>query len=455
VKRLLLTLAVAACATSALTSFAQGGAPGKRVGWAGVTVALPASWHAMQLAAPAGVPIDVDPVARIAAASGPISFGRGCGEFPYSFPSTAVALVVLEWTRPTPGAFPKRPPRFTPKTLPIHRPPAVECFNGPAGSTEFTDRGRRFDAFLLLGRHARTALADRARAVLNTLSVVSRKPKARRSSAAYPAVNGTIAYKCGNSICLMRPDGSKNRTLLRGRPSPQWSPTFSPDGLTLAFRGYYGFNEGDYALYVSGTNGCAVRELTGGASDPAWSPDGNWIAFDNAGGGEIWKVRRDGTGLTRIASAGRTYGNSFPAWSPDGKQIVFVRYRTGSDQLWLMRSDGGHKTPLLRSVQVSEQAPAWSHDGRQIAFVARQGQTFWIDAVDANGSSLRRLTAGQTDAWNPVWLPHGIGIAFLRGFGGTGNLYVMRPDGKDTHKIAALATFEFDLTTAPLPRQAC
>jgi hypothetical protein len=163
------------CVVVAVSSAAQGRGATSRVGWAGVTVNLPAGWHAMQLAVPAGVTIDVDPVARIAAASGPISFGNGCGEFPYSFPDTAVALVVLEWTRPTPGAFPHRPAQFTSKTLPVHRPPAVECFNGPAGSTEFTEHGRRFDAFLLLGRHAPSALADQARAVLDTLSVVSRK----------------------------------------------------------------------------------------------------------------------------------------------------------------------------------------------------------------------------------------------------------------------------------------
>jgi hypothetical protein len=146
-----------------------------RVGWAGVTIRLPAGWHAMSLAVPPGVRIEVNPVARIVAASGPVSFGNhGCGEFPYAFPSDGVALVVLEWLHRWQGVFRPRPARFTSKTLPIHAAPAVECFNGPAGSVEFIDNGRRFDAFLLLGRHAPSRLAERARAVLDTLSV--RKP---------------------------------------------------------------------------------------------------------------------------------------------------------------------------------------------------------------------------------------------------------------------------------------
>jgi len=173
-RSVLLMALVTICAAGALSSKAQGGQPTSRIGWAGVTISLPSGWHSLSLAVPPAVPIEVDPVARIVAASGPVSFGNhGCGEFPYAFPSTAVAVVVLEWRHRSKGVFPRRPARFTSKKLPIQAPPAVECFNGPAGSAEFIDNGRRFDAFLLLGRRASPRLADRARAVLDTLTVAT------------------------------------------------------------------------------------------------------------------------------------------------------------------------------------------------------------------------------------------------------------------------------------------
>jgi hypothetical protein len=140
-----------------------------RVGQAGVTVALPTGWHNIPLVLPAATDGN-DPVTRIVLASGPVSFGQ-CNDVSYVFPRDAVAIVVLEWRRPTPGRFASRPRRFTPRNLPVRAPPAVECHAGPGGSVQFEDHGRRFAAFVLLGPSAPTTLAARARAVLDTLRV--------------------------------------------------------------------------------------------------------------------------------------------------------------------------------------------------------------------------------------------------------------------------------------------
>jgi hypothetical protein len=112
-------------------------------------------------------------VTRIVAASGAFDLTKtGCNVATYRFPSTTVGIVVVEWVRRKPGArFPPRPRRFTSRTLPVLPPPAIECFGGPGGSVEFADRGRRFAAYVLLGRHAPRRLILRARAVLDTLRV--------------------------------------------------------------------------------------------------------------------------------------------------------------------------------------------------------------------------------------------------------------------------------------------
>jgi hypothetical protein len=155
----------------------RAGASPPRVGGAGVTVALPHGWHSWTPTGPPG-PV-VDPLTRIVAISAPFRFAAsGCQIAGYSFPSNAVALVVVEWRgRANPGAhFAPRPRHFTARSLPLRAPPAIECFNGPGGSVQFVDHGRTFGAYILLGSHAPASLADRARAVLQTLRVQPARP---------------------------------------------------------------------------------------------------------------------------------------------------------------------------------------------------------------------------------------------------------------------------------------
>jgi hypothetical protein len=149
-----------------------------RAGSGGVTVALPSGWHS---ARPDQGSV-TNPLTRLVVSSGTVAprltgtcHSQVSG---YTFPATAVAIVVVEWTRPIGGVKigigPKRPPRFTAANLPIHRPPIIECFAGPGGSAEWAERGHSFAAYVLLGRKARRTLAARARAVLDTLRVSPR-----------------------------------------------------------------------------------------------------------------------------------------------------------------------------------------------------------------------------------------------------------------------------------------
>jgi hypothetical protein len=149
-----------------------------RVGSGGVTVALPPGWHAVTPIHSTSYP---QPVTRLVVSSGPIG-QRLTGTChtqvaDYTFPPTAVAIVVLEWTKPLAGIKigigPRRPRRFTAKNLPVVRP-EIECFGGPGGSAQWSERGHTFGAYVLLGRKAPTVLAARARAVLDTLRVAPR-----------------------------------------------------------------------------------------------------------------------------------------------------------------------------------------------------------------------------------------------------------------------------------------
>lgn len=138
-----------------------------RAGSAGMTVALPAGWHST---GPADGNV-IDPLTRIAVSSGPLQARDvPCQIARYAPSPKGVSLVVVEWKR-SDGRRGRRPPRFTWRSLPLQRAPALACHDGPGGSVHFQDRGRLVGAYVLLGRAAPQALADAARRVLGTLVV--------------------------------------------------------------------------------------------------------------------------------------------------------------------------------------------------------------------------------------------------------------------------------------------
>jgi hypothetical protein len=148
-----------------------------RAGSAGVTVALPPGWHSVR---PDQGPV-TNPLTRLVVSSGPIRWdliGRCQTQVAsYVFPKTAAAIVVVEWTKPIGGmkigAGPGRPRHFTAANLPV-RLGQIECFPGRGGSVQFAARGHTFAAYVMLGTKAPARLADRARAVLDTLRIAPR-----------------------------------------------------------------------------------------------------------------------------------------------------------------------------------------------------------------------------------------------------------------------------------------
>ena len=156
--------------TALLAALAGASAPlgERRVGRAGVTVALPAGWYSAR----AGGSSLTDPVTRVAVSSAPFRdrnprcFSRLAS---YAPPPRGVSLVIVEWRQlhqgdPLPGPL-------AGQTLALQPPPAIECFGGAGGGVFFAERARRFAAYVLLGRRAPPVLAEQARAVLATLAV--------------------------------------------------------------------------------------------------------------------------------------------------------------------------------------------------------------------------------------------------------------------------------------------
>ena len=89
-------------------------------------------------------------------------------------------------------------------------------------------------------------------------------------------------------------------------------------------------------------------------------------------------------------------------------------------ELYVMNADGSTVVRLTNNA-VEESAPAWSPDGTRIAFVRTKSCFYYCTSelfvMNADGTNERMLPSnGTTDVFNgdPSWAPNGLSIAFTR-----------------------------------------
>jgi Tol biopolymer transport system component len=188
----------------------------------------------------------------------------------------------------------------------------------------------------------------------------------------------TVAYQDGaGGIFVSRADGSHLRRVARQGAS---EPALSPNGRLLAF-----VKTG--RIWIVGTNGRALRQLTSGRNDrdPDWSPNGAtlaFVSFSSRGSGLFIQSLR---GRRRLLVRG---DSSYPRWSPDGRSIAYPHFGSGSrakNGIYVVRRDGRRSRLVVRGASVF----AWSPDGRRLAF--RDGSPA-LGIVGVDGRGLKRLT---------------------------------------------------------------
>ena len=99
------------------------------------------------------------------------------------------------------------------------------------------------------------------------------------------------------------------------------SPSFSPDGKTIAYVTNLGGLPQVWTVDAAGGYPQLVTAFDDAVGSVQWSPDGAWLAFTLAPGGgmneQVYLVRPDGTGLKRLTDGGKETNRLGP-WSHDG-----------------------------------------------------------------------------------------------------------------------------------------
>lgn len=92
------------------------------------------------------------------------------------------------------------------------------------------------------------------------------------------------------------------------------------------------------------------------------SPDGQTLVFDLLG--DLYVLPIEG-GKAKALTRGMAFDTQ-PRFSPDGRHIVFVSDRDGSENVWLMKTDGSSATKLTSGKDTVFISPEWTPDGDAI-----------------------------------------------------------------------------------------
>jgi Tol biopolymer transport system component len=225
----------------------------------------------------------------------------------------------------------------------------------------------------------------------------------------------TIAFWSGpqgGDLTLMDGDGG-NQRVIASRVTMEGDRgeriAWTPDGSALSFGRTTGCAEATYCKYRIATiksdgNDLVTTRVRG--IDVAYSPAGRWMAVERGGCGGIDEMPVSGGRRQPLVVSTRSgkqclHGGFEPAYSPDGRNLAFIDitihpFRTTIvSRLAVMNL----RTRKVRQLAWATGAPSWSPDGRFIVFENPQG----VFVVGSSGGRARRVVwGGEGPSWQAV-----------------------------------------------------
>jgi len=253
---------------------------------------------------------------------------------------------------------------------------------------------------------------------------------------AYISVLGHLPNKSFRLI-VADSDGENPRVVMQSN-EPLMSPSWSPDGQSLA---YVSFEDRLPSVYVQQLRSGERRRVSARAGvnqAPAWSPDGKKLALTLStrdGNLDVYILDLATDALTRITDDPGI--DTEPQWSKDGQNLYFTSDRAGGPQIYRMGIQPGDKPRRLTFQGTYNARSRVSPDESQLAFVTQEDGAYHIATMDLKGrGDTQVLTRGRFDV-SPSYAPNGAMIIYAGRDRGRGILALVSADGRFQERLVS------------------
>lgn len=263
-----------------------------------------------------------------------------------------------------------------------------------------------------------------------------------------PPLTGMIAFtrslaSDSMDVFLMKADGS-GQLNLTNHPANDWNAQISPDGRFLVFVSDRTHPTGIYRIRSDGRGVTRISPPDRPAYWPTWSPDGMRVAFHvdwPADFVDINAITAEGSALANLTPF--TYSAWGPAWSPDGRRIAFSTDREISlgqaigVQLYILDLQTLNAGRVSANDNSGYANADWAPDGQRLAFDRNDSSPSRsnVFTMAPNGTGLAQLTSSGVD-FDPAWSPDGAKIAFVSERDGRRQIYIMAADGSGAINVS-------------------